>query len=72
MLGLVLGPTLEREFRTALILSEGNYSIFFSSGTAVIFYLMAAALIGMHAIRQYRDLRSKTAEGPDGGDKFLS
>lgn len=72
ILGLVLGPTLEREFRTALILSEGDYSIFFSSGTAIIFYLMAAGVIGMHALRQYKDLRSRTAEGPDGGDKFLS
>ena len=72
ILGLVLGPTLEREFRTALILSEGDYSIFVSSGTAIIFYLMAAGVIGMHALRQYKDLRSRTAEGLDGGDKFLS
>ena len=72
ILGLVLGPTLERAFRTALILSEGEYSIFFSSGTAIIFYLMAVGVIGMHALRQFKDLRSKSAEGPDGGDKFLS
>ena len=28
VLGLVLGPTLEKEYRTAVILSEGQYDIF--------------------------------------------
>jgi putative tricarboxylic transport membrane protein len=58
VLGLVLGPTLEREFRTAMILSEGNYSVFFSSITAVLFYLAALAIIAFHFIAQSREARN--------------
>ena len=45
MLGLVLGPTLEREFRTALIMSEGSFGIFFSSVPALIFFVLTVAVI---------------------------
>ena len=50
VLGLVLGPTLEREFRTALILSEGDFATFFSSGTALLFYALSVAVIGANAV----------------------
>ena len=51
ILGLVLGPTLEREFRTALILSEGNFDIFYTSIPAVIFIGLALIIFLMPAIR---------------------
>lgn len=62
VLGLVLGPTLEREFRTAIILSEGDMTTFFSSVTAVIFYLMAIGVIALHFVGQAREARAEKAK----------
>lgn len=40
VLGLILGPMAESNFRRALLMSEGSYSIFFSSPIAWIFLLL--------------------------------
>lgn len=45
VLGLVLGPTLEQQYRTALILSEGSHRIFIESGFAVSFLALILMLI---------------------------
>jgi len=45
VLGLVLGPTLEQQYRTALILSEGNHRIFVESTFAVCFFALIVMLI---------------------------
>jgi putative tricarboxylic transport membrane protein len=45
VLGLVLGPTLEQQYRTALILSEGSHRIFIESGFAVSFLALILLLI---------------------------
>ncbi|MGH9257828.1 MAG: tripartite tricarboxylate transporter permease [Vicinamibacterales bacterium] len=45
VLGLVLGPTLEQQYRTALILSEGSYSIFLESTFAMGLFVLTAALV---------------------------
>jgi putative tricarboxylic transport membrane protein len=47
VLGLVLGETLEKQYRTALILSEGNHGIFFGSGVALFFFALTAVTIGL-------------------------
>ena len=57
ILGLVLGPTLEQNFRTAMIMSEGSYSILFSSIPAVLFYGLTIAVIVFHFIGQRREAR---------------
>lgn len=63
LLGLVLGPTLERESRTALIMSEGHLSIFYSSPTALFFFALAALIIGAHVVGNMRaKARAKIAE----------
>jgi putative tricarboxylic transport membrane protein len=49
VLGLVLGPTLEKEYRTAIILSEGQYDIFYTSPTAILFFALALLVIGLQA-----------------------
>lgn len=59
ILGLVLGPTLEREFRTATIMSEGNFGVFFSSPTALVFYALTIAVIGFHLFGQMREAKKK-------------
>ena len=43
VLGLVLGPTLESQYRTAIIMSEGHFGIFYTSPTALLFFALALA-----------------------------
>ncbi len=45
VLGLVLGPTLESQYRTAFIMSEGDYAIFYTSPTALLFFALALLVI---------------------------
>jgi putative tricarboxylic transport membrane protein len=45
VLGLVLGPSLEQQYRTALILSEGSHRIFLESPFAVTLFTLTAALV---------------------------
>ncbi|MEF2548954.1 tripartite tricarboxylate transporter permease [Aurantimonas sp. E1-2-R+4] len=47
ILGLVLGPTLEGEFRTAMNLSGGDLAIFYTSPTALFFFGLAAFIIAL-------------------------
>jgi len=45
VLGLVLGDTLEKQYRTALILSEGSHRVFFDSGVALFFFVLTALTV---------------------------
>jgi putative tricarboxylic transport membrane protein len=54
LLGLVLGPTLERESRTALIMSEGHLSIFYSSLPALFFFGLTVLVLGAHVVGSLR------------------
>ena len=62
VLGLVLGETLEQQYRTALILSEGDHSIFVGSGTAIAFLSLTALTIGWQIwswqVRRRRDAQA--------------
>lgn len=51
ILGLVLGPSLEREFRTALILSEGSLDVFYTSIPAMGFIGLAVVVFAMQTYR---------------------
>lgn len=46
VLGLVLGGTLETQYRTALILSEGSFLTFADSKVALLFFAMTALTLG--------------------------
>lgn len=65
ILGLVLGPTLEREFRTAMILSEGSFQIFFESVPALIFYALTVSVIVFHFFGQWRKTRNARTRSLD-------
>jgi putative tricarboxylic transport membrane protein len=65
LLGLVLGPTLEREVRTALIMSEGHLSIFYSSPPALFFFGLTLLVIGAHVIGSMR-ARSRAFAATEG------
>ncbi|KGF66940.1 hypothetical protein LL06_25215 [Hoeflea sp. BAL378] len=65
ILGFVLGPMLEEEFRRAMLISRGDPAIFISSpisGTlmGITFVLLLVGLFG--AVRRNRDLRRMSAE----------
>jgi putative tricarboxylic transport membrane protein len=47
VLGLVLGENLEKQYRTALILSEGSHRIFIDSGVALLFFALTALTLGL-------------------------
>jgi putative tricarboxylic transport membrane protein len=63
VLGLVLGETLEKQYRTALILSEGSHRIFAESGVALLFFALTALTLGLQ-------LWSSLRRRPAGGDKI--
>ncbi len=45
LLGFVLGPMMEENFRRALLLSRGKYTVFFTSPISLILLLIAAFLL---------------------------
>ena len=53
-LPLVLGPTLENEFRTAMMLSVGDPAIFYTSPTVLIFFSLALLVIGLQAVSEFK------------------
>ncbi|HPZ16421.1 MAG TPA: tripartite tricarboxylate transporter permease [Sphaerochaeta sp.] len=60
VLGLILGPMAESNFRRALLMSEGSYSIFFSSPIAWIFLLLTiVTLLGPALGEMARKKRQK-------------
>jgi putative tricarboxylic transport membrane protein len=58
VLGLVLGPTLEQQYRTALILSEGSHRIFVESPFAMSLFVLTAAIIGWQVRSSLRQTRA--------------
>ena len=62
VLGLVLGPLLERGVRRTLIVSEGNLSIFWQSPIALGFFLVTLAVIFVPVVA--RRLRIRRAIPP--------
>ena len=68
-LGLVLGPTLEKEFRTAMIWSEGNLNVFYTSPVALIFFGLTLLIIGRQIWTSYSERRSSNGAAPPTGQK---
>ncbi len=62
VLGMVLGPTLENEFRTAMMLSGGSMDIFLSSPAALIFFALALLVIGYQFAGELRPKRNTQDE----------
>jgi putative tricarboxylic transport membrane protein len=57
VLGIVLGPTLEQQYRTALILSEGSHRIFIESPFALSMFALTAAFAGWQVWSSFRARR---------------
>lgn len=57
LLGIVLGPLAEMNFRRALILSDGSLSIFITRPISLAFLLIAMGSVLLFALRNYRNKR---------------
>lgn len=55
ILGLLLGHLIESNFRRSLALSQGSYSIFFSSAISVVLEILILASLIMPAIKRARE-----------------
>jgi putative tricarboxylic transport membrane protein len=69
VLGLVIAPTLEMSLRQSLIMSNGNWAIFFQRPIAAALLGLCAALLALAAlslIRSRKDWRSRLAEAEVG------
>ena len=51
-IGLILGPMAERHFRTALIMSGGDYTVFFGSPITITFIIMIIASFAFPAVKK--------------------
>ncbi|WP_424932735.1 tripartite tricarboxylate transporter permease [Amaricoccus macauensis] len=60
ILGMVLGPTLENEFRTAMMLSGGHADIFLTSPIALVFFALALLVVGLQIASELNLRRSQT------------
>ena len=81
MIGMVLGPLAETNFRDALLSSGGSYTTFFSSPLPIILYVVLAAALVYTMIGRLRGRRvgdigdasaSADAEAEDTEDQKLS
>lgn len=62
VLGLILGPMAEANFRRALLMSEGSYQIFFDSIIAWVFLILTIFTLGMpYVTALLKKRRSATA-----------
>jgi putative tricarboxylic transport membrane protein len=69
VLGLVISPTFELSLRQSLIMSNGNWAIFFGRPIALVLLGFCAVLLALalvSAIRKRADWRVKLAEAEAG------
>ena len=69
VLGLVISPTFELSLRQSLIMSNGNWSIFFGRPISFVLFAFSAVLLVLalvSAIRKRADWRAKLAEAEAG------
>jgi TctA family transporter len=60
LLGLVLGPMMEENFRRALLLARGEYSTFVTRPLSLALLVAAAALICIVALPSIKKKREET------------
>ncbi|MCE5281866.1 MAG: tripartite tricarboxylate transporter permease [Deltaproteobacteria bacterium] len=60
LLGFVLGPMMEEYFRRSLLLSRGDFSVFFTRPVSLSLLLIAAALIVIVAVPAIKAKREET------------
>lgn len=53
-LGLVLGNILEQNFRRAVVMCKGDYSMFFTRRISLLFFLLTVGFIALVLYKRYR------------------
>jgi putative tricarboxylic transport membrane protein len=61
MLGFVLGPMLEENFRRALVLADGDFSVFFTRPISLSLLILAVVLIAIVTLPSIRKKREEVA-----------
>jgi putative tricarboxylic transport membrane protein len=61
VLGIILGPMAESNFRRALLMSEGSYKIFFTSAIAIVFLVLIIFTLFMPYVSAFLKSRKKAA-----------
>jgi TctA family transporter len=59
LLGFVLGPMLEENFRRSLLLSRGDFTVFFTHPLSLSLLLAAAALLVIVALPAIKSKREE-------------
>lgn len=59
LLGIVLGPLAEKNFRRAIVISEGSLDIFFTRPISCAFIVIAIASVVIFGVRNYKDKKQK-------------
>ena len=59
LLGIVLGPLAEKNFRRAIVISEGSLDIFFTRPISCAFLVIAIASVVIFGVRNYKDKKQK-------------
>jgi putative tricarboxylic transport membrane protein len=62
VLGLVLGGIMERDFRTAVLMSVGDPSVFYTSPIAMVFFGLTFLIFATHIISQKRGAKPRRQE----------
>jgi putative tricarboxylic transport membrane protein len=62
ILGVVLGASMERDFRTALLMSEGDFAVFYTSPTAMLFFGLTIVIFVAHIVGQRRGRKARRQE----------
>jgi TctA family transporter len=61
LLGFVLGPRLDENFRRSLVLSRGSLQIFIDHPISATFLLIAAVLVAVQIYARFRRIQPPTA-----------
>jgi putative tricarboxylic transport membrane protein len=62
IMAFVLGPMLEKNFRTALTLSDGDFSIFFTRPISCVTLMVSFVLLISTSFSYYRKTKAKVIE----------
>jgi putative tricarboxylic transport membrane protein len=63
VIGMILGPLVEQEFRRAMTISAGDYSVFFTHPLSAT--LLALAFIGLVGPKLYGLITHRLRPGPE-------
>lgn len=63
VIGFILGPIIENNFRTALIANQGNFMSLFSKPIAVGFLIFTVVMVALPIILSKMSAKKKAAEG---------